>query len=153
MRFDYTGIISSAPDTGDAIVTFRPEVRITVHGPNGSGDFLALVDTGADNTILPESVAHALGIPLVPGQGPAARAFGGQEIALSYADVELELVHPDGKLRWLARAYFLAGGADEETLILGHQGFLDFFTATFVGEHCALDLEPNSYLPNIFGNE
>ena len=147
MKFDYTGIISSAPDTGEAVVIFRPEVRIALHGPNGSGDFLALVDTGADNSVLPESVARALGIPLVSGKGPAARAFGGQEIALSYADVELELVHADARLRWLARVYFLAGDADEETLILGHQGFLDYFTATFIGEECALELEPNAYLP------
>ena len=105
------------------------------------------MDTGADNTILPERVARVLGIPLVRGTGPAARAFGGQEIALSYADVDLELVHADESLRWLAHVYFLAGDADEETIILGHQGFLDYFTATFIGEECALELKPNSYLP------
>jgi len=105
MRFDYTGVISASADTGDPIVIFRPEVRIRVHGPNGSGDFLALVDTGADNTILPESVARALGIPVVPGH-----------------------------------------------LVLGHQSFLDYFTATFIGEDYALDLEPNSHLPQITGS-
>ena len=35
------------------------------------------------------------------------------------------------------------------TLILGHQGFLDYFNATFSGEDCALDLEANGYLPRI----
>ena len=33
------------------------------------------------------------------------------------------------------------------SVIIGHQGFLDFFTATFVGEDCYLALEPNSSLP------
>ena len=149
MRFSYTTIVSAAPDTGELVVIFRPEVRITVHGPKGSGDFIALVDTGADNTILPESIARDLGIPLTAGKGPAATAFGGQEIALSYADVQLELVHPDETLRWLARAFFVADGSDTETLILGHQGFLDYFNATFSGEDCALDLAANSYLPRI----
>ena len=148
MRFDYSGLISLAADTGDAVAVFRPEVSIRVHGPNGSDVFDALVDTGADNTILPESVARNLGIPLLRGTGPAARAFGGQEIALFYADVELELVQADEKLRWLARVYFLAGGTREET-VLGHQGFLDYFTATFRGDECALDLEPNSHMPRI----
>ena len=101
MRFDYTAIISASPDTGDPVVIFRPEVQIKVHGPKDSGDFLALVDTGADNTILPESIARDLEIPLITGKGPAATAFGGQEITLSYADVELDLVHPDEALRWL----------------------------------------------------
>ena len=136
MRFDYTAIVSSSPDTGDHVVIFRPEIRIKVHGSKGSCDFLALVDTGADNTILPESIANDLGIPLIAGKGPAATAFGGQKIVLSYADVELELVHPKATLRWLARVYFVAGSADKETLILGHQGFLDYFTATFIGEEC-----------------
>lgn len=148
MRFDYTTIVSSAPDTGELVVIFRPEIRLTVHGPLGSGDFVALVDSGADNTILPVSIASALGIPLTSGKGPTAKAFGGQEIALSYADIELQLIHAQGRLRWLARVYF-AENADEETLILGHHGFLDYFTATFIGEDCALDLEPNSYLPRV----
>jgi hypothetical protein len=62
MRFNYTAIFSVASDTGDAVVIFRREVRIRVHGPNGSADFLAPVDTGADNTVLPEGIARDLGI-------------------------------------------------------------------------------------------
>jgi hypothetical protein len=109
MRFDYTAIISSAPDTGEPVVIFRPEVRLVVRGPNGSGDFVALVDTGADNTIMPDTIARDLGIPLVAGKGPMAKAFG------------------------------------------GHEGCLEYFTATFFGEECVLDLEPNGYLPE-FGS-
>lgn len=148
MRFEYSAILSSAPDTGEPVVIFRPEVRIRVHGPNGPGDFLALVDTGADNTILPESIATDLGIPLRAATGPAATAFGGQAIALSYADVELELPHADGNLRWSARVFFVADDTSQETLILGHQGFLDYFTALFDGEQCLLDLQPNPHLPS-----
>ena len=151
MRFDYTAILSVASDTGDAVVIFRPEVRIRVHGPSGSADFLALVDTGADNTILPEGIARDLGIPLRKCRGPAATAFGGQEIALSFADVELELGHPDGSLRWLSRVYFVPDDASQETLILGQQGFLDYFTASFDGDECTLELTPNRHLPTVPG--
>ena len=49
----------------------------------------------------------------------------------------------------VARVYFVAGDADKETLILGHQGFLDYFTAMFIGEECALNLQTNPYLPRI----
>jgi hypothetical protein len=149
MRFNYTTILSAAPDTGELAVIFRPEVRIAVHGSKGSCDFIALVDTGADNTIFPESIARDLGIPLVAGKGPAATAFGGEKIALSYADVPLELVQENESLKWMARVYFVADGESKETLILGHQGFLDFFTATFHGEECALELEANRYLPRM----
>jgi hypothetical protein len=69
---------------------------------------------------------------------------------MSYADVELELVHPAGNLRWLARVYFVAPENDD-TLVLGHEGCLEYFTATFFGEECVLEFEPNRYLPE-FGS-
>ncbi|MBN2577551.1 MAG: hypothetical protein JXB10_00985 [Pirellulales bacterium] len=149
MRFDYTTILSLAPDTGEPIVIFRPEIRITVHGPQRSADFIALVDTGADNIIMPESIARDLNIPLIAGKGPPATAFGGQKMPLSYADIQLEVIHPSEMLQWTARVYFIADGGNGDTLVLGHQGFLDFFTATFNGEDCTLNLEPNGYLPRI----
>jgi len=147
MRFSYTGLISLAPDTGEPTAIFRPEIPITIYGPLGSREIVALVDTGADNTILPEAAARALGIPLVPARGPAARAFGGQAISLSYADVEVELVHSDAPLRWTAQVFFMSMGADDETVVLGHQGFLEYFTAMFIGDECVLDLVPNADLP------
>ncbi len=73
---------------------------------------------------------------MIAGKGPAATAFGGQEITLSYADIEIELVHPDEILRWFARVYFVGEDTAKECLILGHQGFLDYFTAVFMGEEC-----------------
>jgi hypothetical protein len=155
MRFDYASSISAAADTGEPIAVFRPEIRITLHGPNGVEDIDALVDTGADNTILPESVARHLGIPLVRATGPAAQAFGGHELALSYADVELEIVHPSGSLRWFAHVYFAAAAHDDEdqVALLGRDGVLEYFTANFIGDEFALELEPNEYLPRAPGRE
>ena len=89
MRFSYTGLISLAPDTGEPTAIFRPEIPITLYGPLGSRGILALVDTGADNTIFPEAAARALGIPFAEARAPAARGLGGQAISLSYAEVEI----------------------------------------------------------------
>jgi hypothetical protein len=149
MRFDYTCIISTAADSADFVTIFRPEIEIRLHGPLGSKVFDALVDTGSDNTIFPASAARQLGIPVARTTGPPAEAFGGQEIPLSYAEVELELMHADGCLRWPAPVHFFAEGAKEETVILGRDGFLEYFTATFIGDEFALDLQPNEYLPGL----
>jgi hypothetical protein len=78
-------------DTGEEIVLLRPEVPIHLYGPAGTVEVVALVDTGADNSIFPLSIARDLGIETTEGKGPAATAFGGQQIALSFADVVLEL--------------------------------------------------------------
>ncbi len=151
MRFEYTGIIASAPDTGDAVAVFRPEVRIMVHGPKGQAVYRALVDTGSDNTIFPARVVRDPGIPVQQATGPAAQTFGGHKLAMSYADVELELIHATGNLRWIAQVYFASAGVEQETAILGHDGCLEFFTARFIGDEFALELEANEYLPTNAG--
>ena len=153
MRFPYSLNISPAIDTGEEVVLLRPEVPLRVHGPNGVTRVNALVDTGADNCIFPVSIAHLLGITINKGVGPGATAFGGQRIELSFADVEVELnddEHPP--IRWTARLYFADFPEDEEkTAILGHEGFLDFFVATFHGKDCVLDLTPTDDMPFVLG--
>ena len=148
MRFPYSLNIAPSIDTGDEIVLLRPEIPLRIYGPVGEADLLALVDTGADNSILPLSIAVDLGIQTTAGQGPGAAAFGGQQIALSFAEVVLELAQDDVSIRWRARLYF-ADFSDEteKAIILGHEGFLDYFTATFIGEDCVLELVPNKLIP------
>ncbi len=34
-----------------------------------------------------------------------------------------------------------------KAVILGHEGLLDYFTATFGGENCVVTLEPNDSIP------
>jgi hypothetical protein len=147
MKFPYTLNLVESIDTGDEIVVLRPEVPLRIYGPTGHVDVIALVDSGADNSIFPTSVATNLGIETTPGTGPSATAFGGQQIALSFAEVDLELSDQNGTaVRWRARLYF-ADFATENAVILGHEGFLDYFTATFFGSDCVLDVEPNDDLP------
>lgn len=148
MKFDYSAFLSPSPDTGEEVVILRPEVPLRVHGPAGSAIYMALVDTGADNTILPLSIASELGIAVAPAIGPKATAFGGQSIELVFADVELELADEAESIRWFARIYFFGNAKlESETLVVGHQGFLDYFTATFDGEQAMLELRPNRDIP------
>jgi predicted aspartyl protease len=150
MKFAYAGFISPAAETGEEVIIFRPEVPLRIHGANGSATYMALVDTGADNTMLPLSIAHELSIATYKAEGPNATAFGGQQIPLAYADVELELRENDASIRWKARVHFFdLADSEPETIVVGHQGFLDFFTAVFDGEQLTLDLEPNQEMPQI----
>jgi len=72
MRFPYTSSIVPSIDNGETIVLLRPEVPIRIHGSLGHADVLALVDTGADHSILPLSVADELGIETTPSPGGQA---------------------------------------------------------------------------------
>lgn len=126
MKFPYSISIAPSVESGDAIVMLRPEVLLRLHGPRGHFDIMALVDTGADNSIFPLSVAHHLGITPMVGRGPGPVAFGGQQISLSFANVQLELVHDEGALSWVSRLYFAdIAGETTATALIGHEGFLD----------------------------
>lgn len=144
MRFPYSLNIVPSIETGDEIVLLRPEIPLRIHGPAGIADVVALVDTGA----VPLSIADDRGIATTPGAGPGAIAFGGQSIRLSFAEVVLELGQDQQTVRWRARMYFAEfPDASERAVVLGHEGFLDYFTATFFGEDCVLELIPNQGIP------
>ena len=106
--------------------------------------------TGADTCVFPQQVATDLEIPVRDARGPAITAFGGQAVPTKVADVEVELSDGDTTLRWTMRAFFHAASEEEvPVLILGHAGFLEFFTTTFIGDECILELVENEYLPLI----
>lgn len=123
---------------------------MTVIGAAGTGSYSGLVDTGSDNTILPKSVADRLGVPLVAAPGPPATVFGGHHVQLLVGQVTLQWEVDGEVVRWRVEVYFFDFADEEdETVILGHSGFLDYFTATFDGKQGILTLIPNDELPAV----
>ncbi len=148
MRFPSRWHISPAQDGDDLIFLPRPEISFVVQGGGRSVSLIGLVDTGSDHTILPKSVADKLGIATADSDGPPAQAFGGEAITLRYGEVVLQLVVDDETLRWPTEVCFYDFPLRKyETVVLGHAGFLDYFTASFDGKNSVLSLTPNDDLP------
>ena len=148
MIFPYRTIISEALDGKDFVLIVRPEVPVTFVGPSGAASYIGLVDTGSDHTILPKSIADELGIPVQPATGPPASVFGGQLVKLSIGEVVIKLKAVDSSCTWKATVFFHDFmKAVDETVIFGHTGFLDYFTAIFDGKLAELTLLPNDELP------
>jgi hypothetical protein len=106
------------------------------------------VDTGSDNTILPKSVADHLGISVKKVAGATASLFGGAKVQLLEGRARLRLESGKESIEWITPVcFFDFASSDEETAILGHAGFLDYFTATFDGQRGVLSLLPNDDLP------
>ena len=148
MKFPYRAHIGLAPETGESQIILRPEVVVRIVGPTCSEAFLGLVDSGADNTVLPTSIADRLGIPLRPAQGPSGVAFGGHELRFQVGQVEFQLF--DDETTWVWNTDVLFHQFEEtqdETLILGHAGFLDFFRTLLDPEQAAVELTPNGLFP------
>lgn len=150
MKFEYRPAIIATPDGGDYLLILRPEIPVTIIGRRDASPIIGLVDTGSDNTILPMSVAEKLGVPVRATAGPPAQVFGGNHVQLFAGEVAFELRSADEFIHWKADVYFHDFPPGEvETAILGHAGFLDYFTATFDGLEGILTLLPNEELPAV----
>lgn len=148
MRFPYSTSVVGQDENGDAHVLSRPEIRVRVIGLRRSRLLWALVDTGADYTVLPTSVATYCGIETFALSQPQLLTFTGDLIEARAGEVTLELEQGGTVVRWRAEVLFHEfGNASHETMVLGHSGFLDYFTATFDGLDAILTLVPNLELP------
>jgi hypothetical protein len=148
MIFPYRAVIAEAPGGADFFLLRRPEIPIAIEGPVRTGTYLGLVDTGSDHTILPMAIARYLGIAVRPESGPPAIVFGGHRVQLAVGEVVFSLQSPDEVIKWATEVcFFDSPDQEEDSLILGHSGFLDFFSATFDGKSGSLSLDANDELP------
>lgn len=148
MRFPYSSSIVGEDENGDALVLLRPEIRVRVIGPAGSRLLWAIVDTGADYTVLPMSVAEHCGIETFGCAVPFLRTFSGDAMETRIGEATFLLRQDGQELHWRSEVQFYEfESASRETMVLGHAGFLDYLTATFDGLDAILTLEPSIALP------
>ena len=122
---------------------YRPVATVLISGPADVRELTALVDTGADSTLLSYTYIELLGLILQDEDREDIVGIGGQSSTVWYATVNLGLVTPGDGPRWAARAGFYRDARP----ILGHEGFLDHFTAKFNGRAKTLTLTPNGTAP------
>src|SRR5438132_5220550 len=84
-------------------VLYRPELPIRIIGAAGDASFFALADTGADETLLPRSVAELIGAEIDDTQAWSVAGFGGHTVVAVLADVDLELASRKKVYRWRAK--------------------------------------------------
>ncbi len=149
MIFSYSVVVSQDQESGDYLLFRRPEVPVTMIGPARTRTLLGLVDTGSDHTIVPMSVADNLGLDVNEFAITTANVFGGQSVRLQSGEVVLRLEADGATVTWPTLVSFFDFPSEaDETIILGHAGFLEFFTSTFDGELESLTLVPNRNLPS-----
>jgi hypothetical protein len=150
MKFKYRSAFSSDPNSDDLIIFRRPEIPLTIFGPLGGATSVGLVDTGADFTIFPKSIADYLGIPMTTSGLSSAASFAGESLPLMEGEVTILIRDSDEQIVWKTDVcFFDFRSSDIETVILGHSSFLDNFIATFDGELSQLELKPTRELLEI----
>lgn len=150
MKFSYRSYVSQFPGSADFRLILRPMVTVRITGPKADARWDALVDTGADETLLPLSLADPLGIELDQEATSQAAGISGDRLTIYYGDVEFEIVAENDMVSWRSTVGFVDfGSVEDEVIVLGHGGCLDYFVATFDGEKAELELTRNSLLPTI----
>jgi Aspartyl protease len=148
MIFPYREYVSILAGTSDFRLILRPVISIQISGPKSVGRWDALVDTGADETLLPLSLAEVLGVKLDEEVTSEASGISGDKLTIRYGDVELRIESGGESVTWRTTVGFVDfGQSDDEVIILGHGGCLDYFNANFDGARAELELPPNELLP------
>ena len=148
MQFPYHRLRRRTPSVplGGALFQARPLIPVTLLGPAGATVNLALVDSGADETVFEESVAHKLGIDLSNAPSATAGGVGAPgAVGVRYAQVTLRIADQHERREWVGWVGFTA--ARLMTPLLGFTGFLQYFTAVFHGDREVVELTVNSLYP------
>jgi hypothetical protein len=124
----------------------RPIVPLVVEASTGQRLIVdALVDTGADLTLLPIDVAQALGIDLTPYIQTAVSSALGQQLTYAAIDLILELRSIPDVYRWRARVGILSQAMTFS--ILGTRGFFEHFRLHYDWSARAIEIEAIGPLP------
>lgn len=139
MRFPYHEFRDPPPSPGtEASVSYIPMIRARVIGLTGSATILGTLDTGAEDTLLPERLVSQIGVHLRSGDVGDFRTADGRIFHAPYGIVDLEISRGKKSHRWRARVAFI----QRPTALFGFAGFLEHFAATFdgPGRHVTLRL-------------
>jgi gag-polyprotein putative aspartyl protease len=139
ITFEYQGVPGAA---GSDIL--RPLIPLWIRGPRQVPEQVALVDTGADDVLIPHYLGVRLGLALRPENRVLYSGVTGS--VLAYPE-RINLMITDGATHhiWSATIYVHEGGNMQ--VLLGRSGFLEHFTATFNGAADRFSLIQNGTFP------
>ncbi len=147
MYFPFTPCKASQPVSSlrGRLTRPRPLIVVTVVGPTGAAVQRGLLDTGADDTIFQENIANAIGVDLTNAPSASAAGVGRVPASVRYAEVTLRLAGNGELHEWQARVGFTSAPLNQP--LLGFAGFLEYFTAVFLGDREEVELTVNSLYP------
>jgi hypothetical protein len=147
LRFPYRLMLigHSVLPLGGRNVRPRPIIPITIGGPGANSSERAIVDTGADDTLFPDSVARRIGLDLSGAPSGSGAGVGMASVHVRYGVVMLRVASGLEKRQWQAWVGFTA--APLRHPILGFAGFLQFFDALFFGGLEVVELTVNGLYP------
>jgi hypothetical protein len=144
LLFPYVQLPSRRPiiPLGGRMTRPRALVWVTATGPKNTSYERCLLDSGADDTVFPDSAATRLGIDLT--NAPVGEATGVASTPVPVRFVQVPLRITDGRewCEWLAWVGFTAAPLRQP--LLGFSGCPQFFHADFRGDREEVELTTNT---------
>lgn len=149
MRFAFKSYeIPSSPLDG-ATEIFRPEIVVHLIGSAGDVFTLGLIDTGADSVVIGLTIAKRIGARLDRRHEWTIHGFAGQTLKATLGHVEVELAGRNESLCWQMSVAVVnyPEASNEELVVLGQTGFLEYFDVRLFGEEHVVELKANASFP------
>jgi hypothetical protein len=137
-RYRRVPILHPAVALGGGLYRPRPLVLVTLLSGSNTAIANGLLDSGADDTVFPGSVALRLGLDLSNALLGEATGIAASAVPVRYAQVALRLTDGHEFCEWSALVGFTTVPLRHP--VLGFAGCLHFFDADFRGEREEVDL-------------
>jgi hypothetical protein len=135
MHFPYVEFLGLHEDR-----IFRPMIPVTFKVEKEIFKTYALVDSGADYSILPIEIAGKLNLRLDPQMSHRILGAGGNSFKVYKSPTEIEqIIKKSGfrDLKWQSHIYF---AESSNTILLGQNGYLNKFKVTLNGTQRQIEI-------------
>ncbi|MFM9959632.1 MAG: hypothetical protein ACKV2Q_00195 [Planctomycetaceae bacterium] len=149
MRFAYKSYeIPKSPLDGSTEI-FRPEIVVHLIGSTDDIYALGLVDCGADSVVIGSAIAQRIGIRLNHKHRWTIHGFAGQSLEATLGHVEVEVSGRTESFCWSLPVAVVKypETSNEELVVLGQTGFLEYFDVRLFGDEHVVELKPNASFP------
>lgn len=129
ISFPYVEFLGLAEDR-----VFRPMIPVTFRANGENFKSYALIDSGADYTVLPIEIAGKLNLKISDQPRYSILGAGGSTFTIYKSPTEIEhQIEKRGfrELKWKSFVYFAESGS---TILLGQNGFLSNLKVTLNGK-------------------
>ena len=149
MKFGYQCYEISASPLDQSVELFRPEIPLRLIGETGDIRAFGLLDTGADAVVIGRELAKCIGVQIDESVSWEVRGFGDRALSAFLGHVDVELISGSESACWRMPVSVVGIGdaSDEEIVLLGQTGFLQYFDVRFLGQQHLIELHPNSGMP------
>lgn len=128
---------------------WRPEIPLHLIGSNSELFTYGLLDSGADGVLVGRNIANDIGIAVDESRRWHVRGVSGESLDVVLGHVEIELMDLHESVCWMMPVGVVSfdDPANDDIVLLGQTGFLQYFDTRLHGSKHLAELFPNDTLP------